>query len=237
MKKNEQGFGAVEVILVVVIVALIGVVGFMVYKNHNKTAKNTTTAANSAKSSTTQTKTTPDPYTGWATYNDASVSLRYPDGWTVKDLSQGSGQQWTQIIAPSDDSISLSDTLNATNKHLVMDIRPLSQSTSATCREDCKIYDATSLTTAKSKSAKLVVSDWDSQGYAQAIEVTDDSAATVGAITYKLGATVGGKALRIYGNVNYDTNSSSGLIVDVLSFEKTQSFQNLVKVLNSATVK
>lgn len=236
MKRNQDGFSAIEIVLVLVIVGLIGIVGFMVYKNSNKSS-DTTITASTTKSTTTETKTAPDLYAGWTTYNDAGVSLRYPNGWTVKDLSQGSGQQWTQIVAPSDDSIGLSDAPNATNKHLVIDIRPLSQSTSATCSEDCKVYDATSLTTTKSDGVKLVVSDWDSQGHAQELEVTDDSAATVGATTYKLGATMGGKALRIYGSVNYDANSSFGWITDVPSFEKTQSFQNLVKVLNSIIVK
>ena len=36
MKKNEKGFGAVEVLLILVIVALVSVVGYTVYQNRSK---------------------------------------------------------------------------------------------------------------------------------------------------------------------------------------------------------
>jgi len=235
MKLNQKGFSALELILIVAVVVLIGVVGWLIYNDQSKTKA--TNQQNTTNQNSTKTTTDNDPYEGWKTYSDSSVALRYPVGWTVKDLSQGSGQLWTQIIAPRDDAIGLSDNPNATNKHIVVDIRPVSQSTSTTCREDCKVYSATSLSITKSSNAELVISDWDSQGYAQALEVVDDNSVGVGATTYKLGATIGGKTLRINGNVSYNTNSSFGWIADVPSFKKTQSFQALVKILNSVTVK
>ncbi len=236
-KNDQRGFSPLEVVLVLVIVALVGVVGYMVYKNHHKTTAVST--ATTAKPTTPVKAITPNPYAGWQTYSDASVSLRYPDGWTVKDLSQGSGQQWTQITSAEDPSIDINTGGSgvASHQRLVIDIKPLSSATATTCSETCKIYDAVTLSTAKTTGAKLVISDWGSQGYAQELEVVDGGNGTIGAQTYDLGATVGGKSLRIYGGVNYGTNSSSGWITDVPSFEKTQAFQNLVKVINSITVK
>ncbi|HSW79575.1 MAG TPA: hypothetical protein VLG47_02250 [Candidatus Saccharimonadales bacterium] len=46
-RKNQHGFGAVELILIVLVVVAVGVAGYMVYKNNNKTSQNT------AKTSTT----------------------------------------------------------------------------------------------------------------------------------------------------------------------------------------
>ena len=56
IKKDQNGFGTLELILVLIIVLLIGVVGYMVYKNHNTPAKVVTvtkTVKVPAKSSST----------------------------------------------------------------------------------------------------------------------------------------------------------------------------------------
>ncbi len=82
LRNDEQGFSAVEVILVLVIVALIGVVGFMVYKNHNTSVVTTTTKP----AATTPAKTTPaptDPTAGWKSYTntDGHFTIKYPSTW------------------------------------------------------------------------------------------------------------------------------------------------------------
>ncbi len=52
--KNENGFSAVETILIVVIVILIGVVGWLAYKDHSKTTTNYVATTSSNNSITTK---------------------------------------------------------------------------------------------------------------------------------------------------------------------------------------
>lgn len=61
LQNNEQGFSAVEIVLVVIIVALIGTVGWLVYENHHKTntVSTTNTSTNKPTSTPTPTKSTP----------------------------------------------------------------------------------------------------------------------------------------------------------------------------------
>ncbi len=79
---NQDGFSAVEVILVIVIVVLIGVVGWLAYKNtHKTTIANTasTTVTNSSNKSTTgSTTTTPKYY-----LDNNQVSFTLPSDWEV----------------------------------------------------------------------------------------------------------------------------------------------------------
>ncbi len=62
LKNNDDGFSAVELVMVIVIVGLIGVVGWMVYKNHHK-------AAPVAAVTVTKTVTKPATTTPTATVN------------------------------------------------------------------------------------------------------------------------------------------------------------------------
>jgi len=82
--KNQNGFSAVEALLVLIIVILIGIVGYMVYRNHHK----------ASTSSATSTQST-NPYAGWKTFNSSSegFSIKYPANWTTDPSTE-----------PSDDS-------------------------------------------------------------------------------------------------------------------------------------
>lgn len=84
---DQQGFSAVEVLLVLVIVALVGAEGLFVYKNQHKTTT-TSVAATTAKSTLTPARTTTaptNPYASWTTYTSKleKVSIKYPADWTV----------------------------------------------------------------------------------------------------------------------------------------------------------
>lgn len=242
LKKNESGFSAVEVILVLVIVAMLGSVGWYVWSNRSKNiTTNTSTSTNASTTKPASTTTTPvvDKYKGWKTYTDANLSLRYPTNWSVVDRTKLNGPtDWVQIESAVDTNIQINKGVGTvSHQRLEFNISPLSSSTSTTCREACKIYDAISLSIPKASNSRLVISDWDTQGHAQALEVIDDTNAVIGAKTYKLGATINGKQIRISGDVGYNTDWSLGWINDVPSFEKTQAFQSLVKVLNSITIK
>jgi hypothetical protein len=48
LKRNEQGFGAIEALLILVIVILIGVAGWFIYKNHHQAAKPVTSTGPAA---------------------------------------------------------------------------------------------------------------------------------------------------------------------------------------------
>lgn len=90
MKNNEQGFSALEIILIVVIVAMVGGVSWFVWNSKNKTnatynnSTNATTSVKPAKGTATKTSPTPlDPTSSWTPYGDTSnkLSLRYPTTW------------------------------------------------------------------------------------------------------------------------------------------------------------
>lgn len=84
---TEQGFSAIEALIVVVVIAVIGVAGWLVWQHHHQQKK----AATSSSSTTTQTNKqssgtqTADPYAGWKTYrsNLGSFTLRYPTTWEL----------------------------------------------------------------------------------------------------------------------------------------------------------
>lgn len=110
LNKNEQGFGAVEAILVLVIGVLIGVVGWFAWHNHNKTTPTTTTTTTSVTTTpTTTTKPKPvDPYAGWETYTvaeDKTISFRYPSDWKVisnfYDSSAKPNERYVKLTAPT----------------------------------------------------------------------------------------------------------------------------------------
>lgn len=84
---TEQGFSAVEALIVVVVIAVIGVAGWLVWQHHHQQKK----AATSSSSTTTQTNKqssntqTADPYAGWKSYCDDTYHycFKYPTDWTL----------------------------------------------------------------------------------------------------------------------------------------------------------
>lgn len=96
MKKNENGFGAIEGLLIVIIVGMIGFVGWFVW--HNQAANTASSPTASTKDVTTQkatpttspAKTTVDQYADWKTYKatlktnlgqDVTFDFKYPVDW------------------------------------------------------------------------------------------------------------------------------------------------------------
>jgi cytoskeletal protein RodZ len=65
MKKNQQGFGVVEVLLVLVVVLLLGIIGWYVFETRNN--KPTPDNANS------QVQATPD--------DESITEFKVPEGW------------------------------------------------------------------------------------------------------------------------------------------------------------
>ncbi|MGA3150370.1 MAG: hypothetical protein ABSD10_01990 [Candidatus Saccharimonadales bacterium] len=85
LKKNKQGFGVVEILLVLIIVVLLGVVGWMVYKNHHKATTSTTAANSSAPSKTAASPTkTATPAVNYFTISQWSVRAPYSGSLTLQ---------------------------------------------------------------------------------------------------------------------------------------------------------
>lgn len=122
LKKNEQGFGVIEIILVLIIVILLGVVGWFVYKNHNKTTNNaTTTTSNTgttpSKTTATSTQSTNN-YSGWPTYSSSvlGLNIKHPPGWTVNPGTQATctGEFFVNLL-PADSEVAEAAKVTNTN--------------------------------------------------------------------------------------------------------------------------
>jgi hypothetical protein len=85
ISKNENGFGAIESLLIVAVVVLLGAVGYMVYKNHNKTTNSSTAITTTAPAKTTTTQ--PAVTSTNMAYTDAAkaYAVSYPQDWTIKE--------------------------------------------------------------------------------------------------------------------------------------------------------
>lgn len=231
--KKQAGFGVVIVIVAGLVLAGLGYLGYRLYGHLSKPAA---TVGKTDNNQAVGIQT--DPYAGWNTYEDANLSLKYPTDWIVRSASESAG--WVvAITSPDDSNIQInntdSDGSNASHKRLQFYIRPLMSQTN--CREACTTYSVQNLAIKNADNAKLVISDWGSQGSAQVIEVIDDQTAVVGGHKYSLGATINGKLTRIYGFVAYDTQSSNGELKDVSGFEQNKTFQDLVKLVNSIALR
>lgn len=92
MNKNEQGFSAVEGLLILVIVGSIGGVGYFVYQSKSKTTSslnNTAKSQNEPQKSTKQAvekkaeKASAISYGAMLTSLNKQFTISIPDGWTV----------------------------------------------------------------------------------------------------------------------------------------------------------
>jgi hypothetical protein len=93
MKKHEDGFGAVGLVLVIVVAAVIGFAGWRVYSANNKTTP----------SPTITTSTTHKSYTDTA----KRFTFSYPDNWTTSFAEKGgmdgpeqAEPDWTVVSRP-----------------------------------------------------------------------------------------------------------------------------------------
>ncbi len=91
LKNNNQGFSAVESVLVLAVVVLIGVVGFMVYNNHKKTGTVLSTATKQAAKKSPIASKPVDPYAGWQSFcsDVGGLCVKYPSTWVLKQDAHG----------------------------------------------------------------------------------------------------------------------------------------------------
>lgn len=110
LKHNQDGFSAVEIILVLIIVTLLGAIGWYVYnQSKNKTPDSMSVSTSSAPQKTTET----DPYAGWKSYTlvHEKASFKYPSDWTLKDTNTDpvmSDMDSIELKAPSGASLTIS---------------------------------------------------------------------------------------------------------------------------------
>ena len=88
MKKNENGFGAIEALLILVIVGLVGGIGYYVYQSGAKshTATNTSTQTSNPSSKNTN-DISNKPLLYRSSENDFEIELA--DGWELTRISDG----------------------------------------------------------------------------------------------------------------------------------------------------
>lgn len=95
MKRNEKGFGAVELLVIIVVIGLIGAVGWLVYdrqkskQNNAETTQQPSSAQPVAKNDTKQeADTLINP--GWKRYTSErlKISFEYPSDWYVNESSE-----------------------------------------------------------------------------------------------------------------------------------------------------
>lgn len=110
MKKDQKGFGVIEVLCVLVIVGLIGIAGwFVLERQSGKNAADVT--SNSKQSGKTKTDTasnqqTKDPYKDWKTFCSSTYPFcfRYPSNWkTPLPELENAGQSNAKWIATAQD--------------------------------------------------------------------------------------------------------------------------------------
>jgi hypothetical protein len=88
-KINENGFTAIEILLIFLVVAIIGVAGYIVIVRHQADNHNNIDpgiAGPRVSNSSVPKSTQPaNPYAGWQTYSlqYEKVSLKYPPGWSL----------------------------------------------------------------------------------------------------------------------------------------------------------
>ncbi|MDB5175458.1 MAG: hypothetical protein JWM81_316 [Candidatus Saccharibacteria bacterium] len=92
LRKRQQGFSAVELLLGLVVLALIISGGFYVYKRGQDSASSKASSSSATTDASAVPKTAPviDPTTGWASHTEPSgkFSLKYPSSWATAQFPE-----------------------------------------------------------------------------------------------------------------------------------------------------
>lgn len=83
MKKNEEGFSAVEILIVVVAIGLVGAVAWQVYDRQLTSKKTDSTQTTTNTTGQKETPKTADPYEGWkaGSFKHTKLSYKLPPNW------------------------------------------------------------------------------------------------------------------------------------------------------------
>lgn len=236
MKKNQKGFGVVESLLIVIIVLIVGFVGYYVYHTKNNTDS---TYNNTAKNSGSLSS---NPYAGWKSYSDDFVSLKYPGTWAAvrDDNTSLPDTMELKLRGPNDTVIAKSTGIEASDKASVV-LTIFKNSKAGQNTLNSKIYDLKKLDMQQLPGAKLVVTSDASLGGdpatpPSALNVTTDGSAKVGATKLSTDLTVGSNTINIWAEVA-DNDATGARISNLSLFEQSQSFKEVIKMLNSLNFK
>jgi len=244
MKKNQKGFGVVEVLIVLVVVSLIGGAGWYVWK-----AKNKSTPTQDNAQSQEQSNSEADPYAGasWNTYDNGTVSLQYPSNWKI-DYDPENDTGYVSFTSPADTSIKLfNHNRPYENVRLEFGVVPLPPWKSGgrdNCADNCTVYGVLPITTNKNLvGAKLVFSDdAGGGGYVRSLSIVDDPNVKVGSEDFRLGINIGGKIRVVSANIIYrepaeTTDISLGYIGNLDDFKKAPSYLEMLRIIDTLNVR
>jgi len=238
INSNEQGFSPVEVLLVLITLIIIGTAGYFVAKHID--SNKTTPSTNSANSLNT----------GWLSYSDSVISIKYPNTWA--EGTSPSGVAGSIEVSPKQPTAqTYYSTPGATNGGKVFyeldfyENTPNGTGVATDCTTTaCDILATYPLSIKNDSNAKLIIYNATNQNQIFTNSaVVDDSTAKVGSTTFKEGLTVNGKTLIIQGLPIYIEGNSvasdlaTASVNNLAQFEQSSDFQNSIKVLNSLVVK
>lgn len=87
IQNNQQGFSAVEAVLIIVVLGILGFTGWFVYKSQKDTSKTLNNSGNSSVNTNKKSTAPKDETAEWTEYNSANntYALRIPDGWKLTE--------------------------------------------------------------------------------------------------------------------------------------------------------
>jgi type II secretory pathway pseudopilin PulG len=235
MKTKQNGFSAVETILVLVIVGLLGFIGWYVW--HNSSAKN----VNASMSKPVTAKNTSDPYAGWQTYNDDHVNFKYPADWQA-----GTGADKYAAVSVSATSPSYTTTAMTTADNpgasITLSLDLSSNSSTIYCSTDpCTVTAVVPINNSQlPNSALAVVNQTSGNGtkYSQYVVVSNST--KVGDTTINA-VKAGTSGIYMFGQPDY-IPKDGGLTIaarvsDTVALQSDSHFKNLINLINSVQFK
>lgn len=246
LRTDGRGFAIVELCLIIVIIVLVGIIGWLVYKNHHQTTSAITKTSSvsskttSSKSSATSSNSTT--YSGWQTFSDSVLSIKYPSSWT---FSNNTGDVEIDASSQFESFFDMPGYVPQGQVYFSYDIEEDNTQGLANptdCSQGCDVQAILPLQISGAPTAKLIIfTAYDSSGNQYGyIEVVNGSAAILGSTTsLDEGVTVNGHLLQIVGTVDYDAADQSmdqASFSNLADFEASQEFKDGVNALNSLVV-
>lgn len=127
MKKNEKGFGTIEVLLVLVIISLIGWIGWHVWSTRNATPVNNNVDVQQGEDA-------PVVKEGYEQYENETISLQYPKDW--QQFNESDKPEWIFIKSP--DYLPATEIGNSVKAGYLLEVSVTESETYESYTEDLK---------------------------------------------------------------------------------------------------